>query len=156
MAGLDPVDPDMQRFLRALRALGYVDGRNLVVEPRSAEGNPDRYPVIMAELIRLRVDVIVVVGNRMAQAAKEATSTIPIVMATPGNPVEAGLVASLAAQVGTSGQRPSRMSGGRWSGASPRRPRRPSCLEASENGFDHVSCSLAILNERGVLLTVLA
>jgi putative tryptophan/tyrosine transport system substrate-binding protein len=95
MAGSDPADPDMRQFLRELRALGYVEGQNLLVERRSGEGKPDRYPAVMAEVISLRADVIVTVGNVMTQAAKQATSTIPIVMLS-GDPLGSGLVSSLA------------------------------------------------------------
>jgi putative ABC transport system substrate-binding protein len=81
-----------------LRELGYVEGQNLAIEYRSAEGKPDRYPELLAELVRLKVDVIVATGgDPLIRAAKNATKTIPIVMVGAGlDPVEAGLVASLA------------------------------------------------------------
>ena len=79
-----------------LRELGYVEGRNLVIEFRSAQGQLDRIPEIMAELIRLRVDVIVTIGDSVVTAAKQATTTIPIVMAGAGDPVGRGFAASLA------------------------------------------------------------
>jgi len=83
--------------LRAgLRDFGYVEGRNIVIEFRWAEGKYERLPQLAAELVRLKVDVIVTHGNLGTRAAKAATSTIPIVMATVGDPVGQGLVAGLA------------------------------------------------------------
>jgi putative ABC transport system substrate-binding protein len=79
-----------------LRTLGYVEGHNLVIEYRSAEGRFDRLPDLAAELVRLHVDVIVALVTQASLAAKNATSTIPIVMMAVGDPVGAGLVASLA------------------------------------------------------------
>ena len=79
-----------------LRELGYVEGQNLIIEFRSANGQFDRIPEILAELIRMRVDVIVTIGDPVVFAAKQATSTIPIVMAGSGDPVGRGFVASLA------------------------------------------------------------
>jgi putative tryptophan/tyrosine transport system substrate-binding protein len=87
------IDP---AFLEGLRYLGYVDGKNIVVEPRSAEGKLDRLSELAEDLVSLKVDIIVTQGTPAAQAAKKATSTIPIVMATSGDPVGSGLVASLA------------------------------------------------------------
>jgi len=86
----------VQGFREGLRALGYVEGHNIVVEHRSAEGRFDRLPELAAELVRLRVDVIVTVVTQASLAAKNATKTIPIVMLAVGDPVGAGLVASLA------------------------------------------------------------
>ena len=83
-------------FLQGLHDLGYVEGKNIVIEPRYAEGNLDRLPELAAELVRLKVDMIVTQSTPAAQAAKKATSTIPIVMATGGDAVGSGLVASLA------------------------------------------------------------
>jgi putative ABC transport system substrate-binding protein len=82
----------------ALRGLGYIEGENITIEYRYAEGKQDRYPELAAELVRLQVDVIVVSGgSRLVRAAKNATKTIPIVMTGGGlDPVEAGLVESLA------------------------------------------------------------
>ena len=82
----------------ALRALGYIEGQNIAIEYRYAEGKPDRYPELLAELVRLKVDVIVVAGgDPPIRAAKNATKTIPIVMVGVGiDPVVAGLVESLA------------------------------------------------------------
>jgi ABC-type uncharacterized transport system substrate-binding protein len=81
----------------ALRELGYVEGQNIAIEYRYTEGKVDRYPELAAELVRLKVDIILVGGTRLIQAAKNATKTIPIVMVGLGaDPVEAGLVESLA------------------------------------------------------------
>jgi putative ABC transport system substrate-binding protein len=83
--------------LRAsLRDLGYVEGKNLVMESRWAEGNNDRLPELAAELVRLKVDIIVATQTPAVQAAKRATNTIPIVMAPAGDPVGTGIIASLA------------------------------------------------------------
>src|SRR4029434_3107962 len=79
-----------------MRALGYVEGQNLVMEYRGAEGQYERLPDLAAELVRLQVDVLLVVIPPAALAAKDATTTIPIVMAGVGDPVGSGLVASLA------------------------------------------------------------
>jgi putative ABC transport system substrate-binding protein len=93
-------DPVRQRRLEALRQglrdLGYVDGRNIAIEPRWAEGKYDRYPALVADLIRLKVHVIVTVGGRASQVAQQATSTIPIIMSVVIDPLGAGLVSNLA------------------------------------------------------------
>jgi len=83
-------------FQRGLRELGYVEGRNIVVEYRFADGKFDRLDQLAAELVRLNVDVIVSVVTQASLAAKNATSTIPIVIVSVADPVGAGLVASLA------------------------------------------------------------
>jgi putative ABC transport system substrate-binding protein len=83
-------------FVAALRELGYVAGKNLVVEIRSANYDPKRFPVLAAELVQLGCDVIVTAGDGEVRAAKQASSRIPIVMAPSGDPVGAGYVASLA------------------------------------------------------------
>jgi ABC-type uncharacterized transport system substrate-binding protein len=83
-------------FLQGLRDLGYVEGRNLVIEYRFAEGKLDRFPALAAELVALKVEVIVAPPRPAAEAAKQATKTIPIVFAGVGDPVGDGLVASLA------------------------------------------------------------
>jgi ABC-type uncharacterized transport system substrate-binding protein len=88
-AGLD-------QFRQALGELGYVEGRNIVIEYRSAEGRVERFPALAAELVRLRVDLIVVFSTPSARAARQATTTIPIVAPTMQDPVQDGLVASLA------------------------------------------------------------
>ena len=83
-------------FQRGLHELGYVEGRNIVIEYRFAEGKFDRLDQLAAELARLNVDIIVSVVTQASLAAKNATSTIPIVIVSVGDPVGAGLVASLA------------------------------------------------------------
>jgi putative ABC transport system substrate-binding protein len=83
-------------FRQGLRELGYVEGKNIVIEWRSAEGKLDRLSALAAELVRLKVDVIVTTGPTATRPAKEATSTIPIVMAQDIDPVGTGFVASLA------------------------------------------------------------
>ena len=82
----------------ALRALGYIEGQNIATEYRYAEGKGDRMPELAAELVRLKVDIILAAGGAgLMQAAKNATKTISIVMASTGSdPVEAGLIESLA------------------------------------------------------------
>jgi putative ABC transport system substrate-binding protein len=85
-----------EAFRQGLRELGYVEEKNIVIEWRSAEGKLDRLPALAAELVRLKVDVIVTTGPSPTRAAKEATSTIPIVMTQDGDPVATGFVASLA------------------------------------------------------------
>jgi len=86
-----------EAFLQGLRDLGYVEGRNVVIEYRSAEGKPERFPALAAELVALKVDVIVTGGGTpTALAAKQATRTIPIVFASAGDPVADGLITSLA------------------------------------------------------------
>ena len=86
----------IEAFRQGLRELGYVEGKNIVIEWRYAEGKLDRLPALAAELVRLKVDIIVTAGPTATRAAKEATSTIPIVMAQDGDPVGNGFVASLA------------------------------------------------------------
>jgi putative tryptophan/tyrosine transport system substrate-binding protein len=86
-----------EAFRRGLRELGYVEGRNVVIEIRDAEGKPERLPALAAELVALKVDVIVTGGGTPAAlAAKQATKTIPIVFASAPDPVTDGLVTSLA------------------------------------------------------------
>lgn len=87
-------DPD-NPFQRRLRDLGYVEGKNLVIERRFAEGKVESLPALAAELVKLNVDVIVSLGTPATRAAQKATTTIPIVMGV-GDPVGAGLIASLA------------------------------------------------------------
>ena len=86
----------IEAFRQGLRDLGYVEGKNIVIEWRSAEGKLDGLPALAAELVRLKVDVIVTTGPAPTRPAKEATSTIPIVMAFDNDPVGNGFVASLA------------------------------------------------------------
>jgi putative ABC transport system substrate-binding protein len=86
----------IEAFRQGLRELGYFEGKNIVIEWRSAEGKLDRLSTLAAELVRLKVDVIVTTGPTPTRAAKEATVTIPIVMAQDIDPVGTGFVASLA------------------------------------------------------------
>ncbi len=81
---------------QGLRELGYIEGKNLILEYRYAEGNVARFPALAAELVRLNVDLIVAIGHPPVLAAKQATQTIPIVMTVPTDPVATGLVESLA------------------------------------------------------------
>ena len=83
-------------FHRGMRELGYVDGKNLTIELRSAQGNYERLAELAANLVESRVDVIVAVGATAVRAAQKATTTIPIVMGTAGDPVGSGFVKSLA------------------------------------------------------------
>ena len=83
-------------FRQELSNLGWIEGKNITIEHRFSEGKTDRLPELAAELVRLKVDLIVVASTPPARAAKSATTTIPIVMAIAGDPVGAGLVASLA------------------------------------------------------------
>jgi putative ABC transport system substrate-binding protein len=87
---------NLQAFHQELKVLGYVEGQNLAVDYRSADGRAERFPELAAELVRLRVDLIVTRGTPAAIAAKKATGTIPIVMAASGDPIGTGLVPSLA------------------------------------------------------------
>jgi putative ABC transport system substrate-binding protein len=87
---------NLDAFQSGLRELGYVEGRNLIIEYRSADGRSERFPGLVAELIGLKVDLIVTRGTPASLAAKRATRTIPVVMANAGEPVETGLVSSLA------------------------------------------------------------
>src|SRR5438270_12794866 len=83
-------------FRQKLRELGHVEGENITIEYRWAEGQDDRFPSLAAELVRLKPDIIVTSGTPGTLAAKQATNAIPIVFASSGNHVEAGLVASIA------------------------------------------------------------
>jgi len=85
-----------EAFRQGLRDLGYVEGRNVVIEYRETEGKPERFPALAAELVALKVDVILAGGTPHALAAKQATKTIPIVFASVADPVASGLVTSLA------------------------------------------------------------
>jgi putative ABC transport system substrate-binding protein len=91
--------PDTDAFpaiRRGLGALGYVEGRNILFEHRYAEGRPERLPDLATDLVRSRPDLIIAAGGDVAPFAKRATGTIPIVMITSADPVQGGLVASLA------------------------------------------------------------
>ena len=87
---------NLDAFRQGLRELGYVEGQNFVVEYRSADGRGERFPDLAAELVRLKVDVILTRGTPAVIAAKNATRTIPVVMAASGDPVLSGVVSSLA------------------------------------------------------------
>ena len=95
MAGPEPRNPTMRAFLQELSKLGYIEGQNVVIERRSAEGMLDRLPAIAAELARLHMDVIVAGGPTLA-GLKEARLAIPVVMTGSPDPVTAGLVTTLA------------------------------------------------------------
>ena len=87
---------NLNAFRQRLRELGYVEGQNLVIEHRSADGRPERFPDLAVELVQLKSDVIVTNGDEAASAARRATRTTPIVMASSLDPVGTGVVASLA------------------------------------------------------------
>jgi putative ABC transport system substrate-binding protein len=89
-----------EAFRQGLRDLGYVEGKSIVIEWRNGDGKPDRLRELAGELVRLKVDVIVTAGGTSTRAAKEATSTIPIVMTQDTDPVGNGFVASLARRGG--------------------------------------------------------
>src|SRR5467141_3860386 len=89
-------NPLSEAFRQGLRDLGYVQGRNLVIEYRSAEGKLERFPALAAELVALKVDVIVAASTPPALAAKHATRTIPVVFAAAADAVASGLVTNLA------------------------------------------------------------
>jgi len=97
-------DPEGARlwgaFVEGLRELGYVDGQNIAIEHRSSEGHYERLPQLAADLVRLKVDVIVAPATQGPLAAKQATRTIPIIMTGAGDPVGSGVVASLAHPAG--------------------------------------------------------
>jgi putative tryptophan/tyrosine transport system substrate-binding protein len=91
-----PMPPNIEAFRQGLRELGYIEGQNISVEYRFAEGKNERYAILAAELVNLGVDVIVTGGTAATLAAKQATNTIPIVVLNAGDLVGEGLVASLA------------------------------------------------------------
>jgi putative ABC transport system substrate-binding protein len=100
LSALDPARESVRakEIRQSLRALGYIEGQNIVIEYRYRQGKPDRYPEVAAELVRLKVNLIVVAGGApVVHAIKNTAKTIPIVMMGGGaDPVEAGLVESLA------------------------------------------------------------
>ncbi len=95
-SGRTATPPNFEAFRQGLRELGYMEGQNIAFESRWAEVRFDRLPTLAGELVRLRVDLIATGGTPAARAAKEATTTIPIVAVAVGDPVGTGLVASLA------------------------------------------------------------
>jgi putative ABC transport system substrate-binding protein len=98
LMGVSPsiISARVEAFRQGLRELGHVEGKNILIEVRSSEGKPDRLPALAAELVRLKVDVIVSAGPPSTRSAKQTTATIPIVMAFDDDPVGSGFVASLA------------------------------------------------------------
>src|SRR5436309_6712654 len=89
-AALSSLSSRLDAFRQGLRELGFIEGKNIVIEYRSAEGRPDRLPELAVELVRLKVDCIVTAGETPTRAVKQATSTIPIMMTTVGDPVVLG------------------------------------------------------------------
>jgi putative tryptophan/tyrosine transport system substrate-binding protein len=96
VAPLAAASERIEPFRQGLSELGYLEGKTIIIEWRSADGKPDRMPTLAAELVQLKVSVIVTAGTGATRPAKEATSTIPIVMAQDDDPVANGFVASLA------------------------------------------------------------
>ncbi len=96
IAGLGPISPAFRTFVQAMRDLGYVEGRNLVLERWAQQARAERYGEIAADLVRRKIDVIVTIDNAMVQEMKRMTNAVPIVMASSFDPVQAGIVASLA------------------------------------------------------------
>jgi putative ABC transport system substrate-binding protein len=96
LSNADRESPNARAFRQGLKELSYVEGQNIAIEYRSSEGNPDRLPGLAAELVRLKVDIIVAAGGAPGAAAKNVTSTIPIIFVGSTDPVASGLVASLA------------------------------------------------------------
>jgi putative ABC transport system substrate-binding protein len=95
LRGAPPLESHIEVFRRSLKELGYIEGKNIIIEYRWAEGKVDQLANLAGELVRNGVDVIVSDGSRPTQAVKTVTSTVPIVMQS-GNPIELGLVSSLA------------------------------------------------------------
>ena len=91
-----PQEPSLAAFRQALHHLGYVEGQTVAIEPRYALGRVERFPELVAELLRLQVDILIVGSGNAAVAAQQATQAIPIVFVGAGDPVRSGLVASLA------------------------------------------------------------
>jgi putative ABC transport system substrate-binding protein len=94
--GTPDTDPNLPAFLQGLRELGYVEAQNITIEYRYAEGKPDRLRGLAGELVAIKPDLIFALGGDVAPSARVATTTIPIVVAVSNDPVQAGLVASLA------------------------------------------------------------
>jgi putative ABC transport system substrate-binding protein len=99
-AFLEPTPSRLNSFRQGLAELGYVEGKNIVIEYRYAQGKLDRLPEFAAELVRRKVNIIVTMGNESTRAAKNATQTIPIVMGFSSDPVGLGFVATLARPAG--------------------------------------------------------
>jgi putative ABC transport system substrate-binding protein len=95
-SGGDSLKSQLAAFKQGLREIGYVEGKDIIIEHRAAEGESARLPAFAAELVRLEVDILVTGGTPAAHAAKNATSVIPIVIGHAGDPVGSGLVAGLA------------------------------------------------------------
>lgn len=91
----------LEAFIKGLREIGYVEGKNTAIEQRSADGKEERLAPLAEELVRLKVDLIVVPNDLTARAAKRASATLPIVMLGSGNPIGTGVIASLARPGGT-------------------------------------------------------
>jgi putative ABC transport system substrate-binding protein len=91
-----PVPRNLDAFHQGLRELSYIEGKNIIIEYRYADGRPERLPALAEELVRLKVDIIVADTSAAARAAKKATSTVPIVIASGSDPTQSGLVASFA------------------------------------------------------------
>src|SRR3954469_7478142 len=89
-------DPNNEAFYRGMNELGYVEGQNITLEYRFAEGRPERLPELAADLVRLKPDMIFALGGDVAPHARTATGSIPIAFAVSTDPVRSGLVASLA------------------------------------------------------------
>ena len=95
-ASLASLSARLNAFRQGLRDLGYIEGKNIIIEHRSADGNPDRLPELAVELVRLKVDCFVTAGASPTRATMLAAGSIPIIATTLGDPVAAGIVASLA------------------------------------------------------------
>src|ERR671925_829522 len=109
--------PRADAFRHGLRELGYVEGKNIVIEWRYGEGKPDHISALAAELVGLKVDAIVSGGNLATEAAKKATNAIPIVMTLASDPVASGFAASLARPGGNiTGQNPEGREASRFAG----------------------------------------
>jgi len=91
-----PSPRNLEAFRQGLRDLGYTEGKNIIIEYRYAEGRFGRLPALAEELVQLKVEIIVTDAAAPARAAKKATSTIPIVIASGSDPIQSGLVANLA------------------------------------------------------------
>src|SRR5690242_11491183 len=94
--GNTSVNDSIKPFRGRLHELGYTEGQNITIEPRYYEGNIDRLPDLASELVRLNCDIIYTIGNEAAQAAKNATKEIPIIISNTSDAVRSGFVASLA------------------------------------------------------------